>query len=135
MLAVTSYKVDYLMGSRKAVDAQLKSYRALAKAAPGPALDAFTIGYFNTMVLALDHLFLHRLRAAEGKEGGPCNEVRLLCDGIKDNGGVLAKNSTIKYDPGKAITGLKIGDRIALDDKTFARLVDAFFDDIAARYP
>jgi hypothetical protein len=134
MLAVSSYKLDYIMQSQQAVDAQLKAFRTLAKAAPGPQLDAFTTGYLNSMVLALDHMFLHRQRSNEGKDGSPCNEVRMLCDGIKD-GAVLAKNSTIRYDPAKSITGLKPGDRIALDDKTFGKLADAFFEDIAKRYP
>ena len=135
MLAVTSYPVDYIFARRKAVDDQLAAYRKLARAAAGPELEAFAPGYFQMMVLALDHYFLHRLRAAEGKEGGPCNEVRMLCDAIKDNGGVLAKNTTIKYDPAKSATGIKIGDSIALDARSVGKLADAFFEDIAARYP
>lgn len=87
------------------------------------------------MVLALDHDSLHRQRSNEGEDGGLCNEVRMLCDSIKENGGVLAKNSTIKYDPAKSATGLKIGGRIALEAKSFGKLADAFFEDIAKRYP
>jgi hypothetical protein len=135
MLAVSSYSPDYIRSSLKLVDAQVAAYRKLAKAAAGPELEAFGQGYFQSMVLALDHLFLHRLRNAEGKDGGPCNEVRMLCDGIKDNGGVFAKNNTIKYDPAKSITGLKFGDKIALEEKTFSKLAKAFVEDVAARYP
>jgi hypothetical protein len=135
MLAVTSYAPDYVRSCLKTVDGQLAAYRKLAKAAAGPELEAFSQGYFRTMVLALDHLFLHRLRNAEGKDGGPCNEVRMLCDSIKENGGVLAKNNTIKYDPAKSVTGLKIGAAIDLDEKSFAKLSKAFFEDVAARYP
>ena len=134
MLAVSSYKPDYIKTCVAAVDRQLAAWRKLVKAA-GPEAADFAPGYFSTMVLALDHYFLHRQRSNEGKDGGPCNEVRMLCEGIKDHGGVLTRNGAIKYDPAKSITGLKTGDKIALDEKSFARLADAFFEDIAARYP
>jgi hypothetical protein len=135
MLAVTSYKPDYIRASLKAVDGHLAAYRKLAKAAAGPELDAFRASYFNMLVLALDHQFLHRLRNAEGKDGGPCNEVRMLCDSIKEQGGVFSKNNTIKYDPAKSVTGIKIGEKIELDEKSFGKLAKAFFEDVAARYP
>ena len=135
MLAVSSYSPDFIRSALKRIDTQLAAYRKLARAADGPELEAFRQGYFQSMVLALDHQFLHRLRNAEGKDGGPCNEVRMLCDSIKERGGVLTKNNTIKYDPAKSITGLKPGDKIELDEKTFSRLAKAFFEDVAARYP
>lgn len=135
MLAVTSYKPDYIRTSLKAIDGHLAAYRKLAKAAAGPELDAFRQSYFRMLVLALDHQFLHRLRNAEGKDGGPCNEVRMLCDAIKEHDGVMTKNNTIKYDPAKSVTGIKLGESIDLDEKTFSKLSKAFFEDVAARYP
>jgi hypothetical protein len=134
MLAVSSYKPDYIKAVMQEVDRQLAAFKKLAKAA-GSEAEAFVPGYFNSMVLALDHYFLHRQRSNEGKDGAPCNEVRMLCDSIKENAGVLAKNSTIKYDPAKSVTGLKVGDKIVLDAKSFEKLADAFFEDIAKRYP
>ena len=135
MLAVTSYKPDYIQTSMKAIDGHLAAYRKLAKAAAGAELEAFRRSHFNMLVLSLDHLFLHRLRSAEGKDGGPCNEVRMLCDSIKEHGGLLTKNNTIKYDPAKSVTGIKLGEEISLDEKSFAKLARAFFEDVAARYP
>jgi hypothetical protein len=118
----------------KEVDRQIDAFRKLARTA-GPEAAAFAPGYWQSMVLALDHYFLHRQRSNEGKDGAPCNEVRMLCDSIKENGGVLAGNKTIKYDAAKSVTGLKVGEKIVLDDRSFSRLATAFFEDIAARYP
>ena len=73
MLAVTSYKPDYTP-SLKAADSHFAAYRKLARAAPGPELEAFRNSHFQMLVLALDHQFLHRLRNAEGKDGGPATQ-------------------------------------------------------------
>ena len=132
MLAVSSYSPDYVQTCHAAVAAQLAAFAALPAA---QAKDAFAPGYFNAMVLALDSYFLHRQRSNEGKEGGPLNELRLLCDGIKDNGGVLAASTTIKYKPEKSVTGLAVGDAIVLDAARFEALADAVFGDVLSRYP
>ena len=131
MLAVTSYKPDYVARSLKAIEAQLKAFRALPK---GKERDAFAPIFFRHMVLALDHYFIHRQRSNEGKDGSPTNEVRMLCNAIHE-GGVFAKDSQIKYDAGKSVTGIAFGEEIVLDEKTFAKLAYAFFEDIAKRYP
>jgi hypothetical protein len=133
MLAVTSYKKDYVAACRAGAKAQLSAFRKLMKEAPVAAA-AFAPGYFVTQILALDHFFLHRQRSFEGKAGGPLNELRMLCDGIKENDGVLAANSTIKYDAGKSVTGIALGAKIALDDKAYERLSGAVFDEIEAKY-
>ena len=132
MLAVNSYKPGYIATCIDAIEAQLKAYRALPK---GKERDAFQPIFFRHLVLALDHYFIHRQRSNEGKSGGPCNEVRMLCNSIHDNGGVLGKDSQIKYDPKTSVTGIAIGSEILLDDKSFEKLADAFFEDIASRYP
>src|SRR4051794_4020289 len=100
MLAATSYKENYVAACRAQVEALIKAYRKLAKKAPTETA-AFAPGYFAAMVLALDSFFLHRQRSLEGKEGGPLNELRMLCDSIKEHDGVMASNSTIKYDAKK----------------------------------
>ncbi|RYE07026.1 MAG: hypothetical protein EOP22_19385 [Hyphomicrobiales bacterium] len=133
MLAVTVYRQDYVDACRAGAKAQLAAFRKLMAAAPAAAA-SFAPGYFVTQVLALDHFFLHRQRSFEGKAGGPLNELRMLCDGIKENGGVLAANSTIKYDAAKSVTGLAVGAKIVLDDKTYERLSNAVFDEIEAKY-
>jgi len=133
MLAVTSYKKDYVDACRAGAKSQLAACRKLSKEAPIAAA-AFASGYFTTQVLALDHFFLHRQRSFEGKAGGPLNELRMLCDGIKENAGVMAASSTIKYDPAKSITRIAVGERIVLDDTTYERLSTAVFDEIEAKY-
>ena len=132
MLAVNSYKPDYVARSLKAIEGQLKVFKALPK---GKEKDAFAPVFFRHMVLALDHYFIHRQRSSEGKEGSPTNEVRMLCNAIHDNGGVFAKDTTIKYDAGKSVTGIGFGEEIVLDEKSFAKLAYAFVEDIAKRYP
>jgi hypothetical protein len=132
MLAVTSYKPAYVAACLEAIEMQLKAFRALPK---GPERSAFEPLFFRHMVLALDHYFLHRQRSSEGKEGSPANEVRMLCNAIHDNAGVFAKDTQIKYDPARSVTGIKFGEEIALDEATFSKLAYAFFEDIAKRYP
>jgi hypothetical protein len=133
MLAVTSYSQDYVDACRTGARTQLAAFRKLMKEAPA-ASAAFAPGYFTTQVLALDHFFLHRQRSLEGKAGGPLNELRMLCDSIKENGGVLAGNSTIKYDPAKSVTAIAVGERIVLDDETFERLSEAVFAEVGEKY-
>jgi hypothetical protein len=133
MLAVTSYKTDYVEDCRAGAKAQLAAFRTLMKQAPAAAAK-FAPGYFITQVLALDHFFLHRQRSFEGKAGGALNELRMLCDSIKENDGVMAANATIKFDAGKSATGIAVGQRILLDDKMFERLSDAVFAEIEAKY-
>ena len=134
MLAVTSYKKDYVAACRAGAKAQLAGFRKLSKEAPKAAA-AFAPGYFIGQVLALDHFFLHRQRSFEGKAGGPLNELRMLCDSIKENGGVMAANSTIKYDAAKSATGIAVGKKIVLDDEAFERLAEAVFAEIERSYP
>ncbi|HZY67712.1 MAG TPA: hypothetical protein VFE52_03950 [Devosia sp.] len=133
MLAVSSYKQDYVDACRAAAHSQLAAFRKLKQQAPEAAA-AFAPGYFITQVLALDHLFLHRQRSLEGKAGGPLNELRMLCDSIKENGAVMTGNSTIKYDPAKSVTGVAVGQGIELDDEAYERLSEAVFNEIETKF-
>jgi hypothetical protein len=133
MLGRADYPIEFIMACRKRAERQLKVYDALAKKA-GKDMDAFAPEFFNTMVLALDHYFMHRLRGKEGKDGNPLNEVRMLAASLLENDGIMSKDNTIKYDPGKSITGIAVGDKIVLDRKRFGALVDAYFDEIAAKF-
>lgn len=133
MLAVTVYRTEYVAACRSGAEAQMAAFRRLMKQAPEAAA-SFAPGYFITQVLALDHFFLHRQRSFEGKDGGPLNELRMLCDSIKENAGVMTKNTTIKYDPAKSVTGIAVGEQIELDDQMFGRLSDAVFDEVGEKY-
>lgn len=133
MLGRASYSIDFIMAGRKRAEKQLKLYDALAKKA-GKEAEAFAPEFFNTMVLALDHYFMHRLRGKEGKDGNPLNEVRMLAASLLENDGVMTRDNTIKYDPGKSITGIALGQKIVVDRQQFEALMDGFFDEIGAKF-
>ena len=75
-----------------------------------------------------------RRRGQEGKDGNPLNEVRMIADSLLLNDGVLTANSTIKYNPAKAVLGLRIGDAITLTRADFERLAAAFFAEMHAKF-
>jgi hypothetical protein len=131
MLAVTSYAPAYIAACSRDIDARLAAFDALPDSRQK---SAFAPGYFGAMVLALDHCFLHRMRGQEGKDGNPLNELRMLCDSLKEHGGVLTANPTIKYAAGKSATGIAVGEVIALDRAQFGRLADAVFETVAAKF-
>lgn len=140
MLAVTSYPEVHVQLAAAKVDEQLAAFAALTAAAKGnakaeAALAAFAPGYFNSMLLALDHHFMHRMRGAEGKDGNPLNEVRMLSDSIMEHDGVLQANKTIKYIADKSVAGIAIGQTIALDADSFGRLAAAYIAEIGKRFP
>ena len=135
MLGKNSYPPEYVKQCRSSVDELVKSYRKLAITATGDAaLANFEPQFFNHLVLALDEYFVHRLRGVEGKDGNPCNEVRAIADSVMLHDGVLTVEKSIKLDPETSVLGLEPGDHIALDEKSFVRLADAYFDEIAAKF-
>ncbi|MEO6014931.1 MAG: hypothetical protein ABIQ30_15275 [Devosia sp.] len=133
MLGRASYSQDFIIACRKRAEKQLKLYDALAKKA-GKEMGPFAPEFFNTMVLALDHYFMHRLRGKEGKDGNPLNEVRMLAASLLEHDGVMSADSTIKYDPRKSVTGIAIGEKIDIDRATFETLADGFFAEIANKF-
>src|SRR5215217_5865374 len=140
VLAVTSYSEVYVQLTAAKVEEQLAAFAALAAAAKGnakaeAALAAFAPGYFNSALLALDHHFMHRMRGAEGKDGNPLNEVRMLSDSLMENDGVLQENKTIKYKAEKAVAGIAMGQAIAMDVETFGRLAKAYVEELGKRFP
>lgn len=66
MLGVSRYTKDYVGACRGKVAAQLASYRKVLAAKPS-GTDAFERQFFNHMILALDHYFLHRSRNMEAR--------------------------------------------------------------------
>lgn len=127
-------------GCRSKIEKLLASYQnllAVAQSQPGSdaAFAAFEPNFFNHMVLDLDNYFLHRSRNMEGQDGNPLKELRIICGSIRDNGGKLVSEKVIKYDPAKAVLELNIGDEIKLHADGFARLAEAVFAGIEAKYP
>lgn len=134
MLAMSTYPQAYIDGCRAQMQAQLAAYRALAAAAPGPALADFEPLFFNNLVLVLETCFMHRTRAVEKKDGNPLNEVRMLAASLLEHDGVLTADNTIKYNPAKAVLKLAIGDPIRLNEAGFTALADAYFADLSAKF-
>jgi hypothetical protein len=139
MLGVRNYTKEYIDGCRSRVDADLSTYKKLAAAARNQpagvkALEAFEITFFNNMVLVLDHLFVHRLRTVEGKDGNPLNEVRLLCDAILNTNNIMGTDKTIKFDPARSVLKYKVGDEIKLNEAHFVLLTKAFFAEIERKF-
>ena len=85
-------------------------------------------------MLALDEYFVHRLRAVEGKDGNPLNEVRVLATSLMLHDGVVTVEKSIKWKPEASVLGLAPGDRIELDEKRFTKLAAAYFDEIEAKF-
>lgn len=71
----------------------------------------------------------------EGKDGNPLNEVRVLCNSLLNNGGLMASDKQIKLDPAKSILKYQVGDEIKLSEADFALLAKAFFAEIESKYP
>jgi len=134
MLAVSSYPPEYVKQCRANIDDVVKAYKKVATAAGDAAVAKFAPLLFNHLVLALEEYFVHRLRNVEGKDGNPCNEVRVLATSLMQHDGVLTVEKSIKLNPETSVLGLEPGDPIALDLTAFTRLAKAYFDEIEARF-
>jgi len=124
MLSTKTFPQEYIDDGRAFVAVRLAAVR---DAGGAPEL-------LDALVLALDHWFVHRMRGAEGKDGNPLNEVRMLAASIERHGGVLTADSTITYRPERAVLGLAIGEEILLDVAAFERLAASCFAEIETRF-
>ena len=141
MLGMKAYKKDYIDRCRVTIDANVQAY---SKDVGKAAKNALEGRFFNSQVLLLDYMFVHRLSGIEGKNGNPLNEVRILCNSLLFNSGKLqvAKlpewpNSAVaglKLPPEQSILKLKSGDTILLEQGDFVRLAAAFFAEIEKKY-
>ena len=142
MLGRNNYTKEEFAQARKRVDQQLAVYKKLTKAVDGATSDpkvagareAFEVQFFNNMVIVLDRLFVHRLRAVNGKDGNPLNEVLLVADSLINNGGVLAATKVFKLVPAESVLKLEVGDQIKVTAAQFERLSKAYFAEIEARF-
>jgi hypothetical protein len=136
-----SYTQEELDRARSVLDEQLGAYDRLAKAVDATgdekakaALEAFEPPYFNSLALALDRFFVHRLRSVTGKDTNPLNELELIADSLITNGGELRTNNVIKYEPQEAVLELEPGDRIELRADGFVRLAGGFTSEIDEKF-
>ena len=135
MLATNSYPPEYIKQCRANIDDVLKAYRKVATAAKSdPSVAKFAPLFFNHLVLALDEYFVHRLRAVEGKDGNPLNEVRIIATSLMLHDGILTVEKSIKFKPEASVLGLAPGEPIVLDEKSFTKLAAAYFDEIEGKF-
>jgi hypothetical protein len=141
MLGMKVYTKEYVDDCRAKVDRDVAAFKSL----PGAVPEAFESAFFNNMVLVLDYLFVNRLRTVEGKDGNAMNEVRILCNSLLHNRGIMtAENvsdtmafaglTSIKLSPETSILKHQPGDKIKLTEADFVRLSAAFFDAIERKF-
>ena len=131
MLGRKDFTREELDTARTAVAERLGAWRRVE---PGEARDDLEPLFFNSLVLALDRPFVHRLRMVTGKDGTPLNELELLVDSLMNNGGRLRTNTVIRYDAERSVLGLEAGDEIRLDAAAFERLADGVFAELEEKY-
>jgi hypothetical protein len=142
MLGRKEYTKEELDHARTAIEQQLAAYKKLVKAIDSSgsdpkvtaALEAFEPLLFNSMTMALDRYFVHRVRMVTGKDGNPLNEVELLTESLMNGAGVLRGNNVIKLVPEASVLKLDIGDPIKLTAAQFERLAKAFLAEIEAKF-
>lgn len=129
MLGVKSYEKKYINSCRTNLKSLIAEYKKTNSKNTG-----FEKLFVRNMIVALDAFFVHRIRAIEGKDGNPLNEVRMMAQSVLNNSGKLALDKTIKYNPDTAVVKLKPGDDIALTTAQFETLTKAFFIEIESKY-
>jgi hypothetical protein len=139
MLGRKDFTQEELDAARSMVRRDLDAYRRLAESIDvdphaAAALAAFEVPFFNSLTLALDRFFVHRVRLVSGKDGNPLNEVELLADGLMRTDGVLRGSTVIRLVPEESVSKIGIGERIELTADRFERIADAFFAELERRY-
>ena len=139
MLCVNRYRQGYIDKCRSRMQAQLAAYKGMvavarAKTGSSKAMDTFKPLFFGNLVVVLDGLFVHRARAPENKDGNPLNEVRMICNSLLQNRGVLKEDNSIKYSAEKSVVKVNIGDEIKLTEAACVALFKAFFAEIEAKF-
>jgi hypothetical protein len=144
MLGRKNYTQAEIDQCRTVLDRQLAAYRKLVKATAGAttdkkvdaAFESFEGLFFNNMVLVLDRYFVHRLPGVnyEGKDGNPLNEVRVICDSLISNDGILRADKQIKLTADRSVVKLRVGAPVRLTETDFERLSAAFLSELERRF-
>lgn len=143
MPARKRYPRAYVDGCRARLRTQLTAYHQAANAArqpgePKPPADTpfghLEPVFFNNLLVVLDTWFVRRDRGVEGRDGNPLNEVRLLRRSLTENGDRLVRDRTVHLDPETSVLGHRPGDPVRLTEEQFARLAEAFLEEVEKRY-
>src|SRR3569623_3619035 len=100
MLARTTYPIAYIDAVNARVDRVLKAFDKAKPAEP------FASEALLDVILGLEMAFVHRLRANEGKDGNPLNDVRMITASMLEFGGELTVDKTIKWQTAASDTRL-----------------------------
>jgi hypothetical protein len=139
MLGRKDFTQEELDAARAMVHGELAAYRRLAGAINGNAAAAAALAELeaplcNSLMLALDRFFVHRIRPVTGKDGNPLNEVELLAEGLILHGGVLRESRVLKLVPEDSVSKIGYGERIELTADRLERIADAFLAELEARF-
>ena len=153
MLGMKAYDPKYIEDCHSRVESGVSAYKKLAAAVRkhpedaglASALVALETAFFNNLLLTLDYSFVHRVAMVEGKDGNPLNEVRILCNSVLLNHGVMAKSypwphvsalgdKSIKLSPENSVLKQELGEEIELTEVEFSRLSDAFFEEMRRKF-
>lgn len=129
MLGRNSYTTDEVESCRANADALLAAWEA-------NDVDDTTLEnlVFAQAVVALDAWFAHRLRAMEGTDGNPMNEVRALADSLVGNDGTLRVANGIRWVPERTVLHLAVGDEVVIGADDFERLAGVYLAAIESTY-
>jgi hypothetical protein len=58
----------------------------------------------------------------------------MIAMSVLEFGGVMTADKTIKWSPEKSVTGLRIGDKVALSRKQVGTLADAVIEEVAKKF-
>lgn len=128
MQSVKTYSSEYIDQCKKQFNADLDKFDALSL----PKATEHVVAKY--LLFGLELMFVHRLRGQEGKDGNPLNEVRILCDSLFNNKGVLLVDSGIQYKEEKTVLGVPLGGEIMLTFAHVKTLSDAYFCEIEKRF-
>jgi hypothetical protein len=129
MLSVASYPKDHVDRTRTRIEADIAAYAALGLSDPD-----FEARYFNNLAIALDHSFMHRARAAEGKDGNPLNETRVIVESLVEHNGVMTPVKAIKLKREDTLLQIPYDGEIKLTHRDFTSLAAGFLSEIERRY-
>jgi hypothetical protein len=135
------YDANYVASCRDAIERNLQLYDSQVGSRPDADFEA---SFFNTQIMLLDYMFVHRLSGIEGKDGNPLNEVRVLCNSLLFNRGKLQIDklpgwpnsavSGLKLPADRSILGLTPGQQVQISRDEFIRLSQEFFRELQKRY-
>jgi hypothetical protein len=139
VLGRKNFTPEEIDAARAMVRRDLDAYRRVARAVDADAdaaaaLAALEAPLFNSLTLALDRFFVHRVRLVAGKDGNPLNEVELLAEALMLHDGVLRESTVIKLVPEQSVSKIGYGERIELTADRFERIADAFFAELQAKF-